>query len=201
MFDKGKNGFPGLFVGCVTHTVSPYAWHIGYGVTPLLMPGGPLNMAQQAFFNLDGLRRTDNGTVGSISDHELHLPMSGMRFHFDEYGIPTGNILSNGKDKEHDFWSSPKSIRHVLDKNPDALASSYDQTFLLTHKYADSSRRHSPAAILSSPRSGVTMEVYTDQDALRVHTWSEEQTGEIYLLLFRLCVRSGSRRLMCLLFS
>ncbi|KAK4119456.1 galactose mutarotase-like protein [Parathielavia appendiculata] len=181
MFDKGKNGFPGLFVGCVTHTVSPYTWHIGYGVTPLLLPGGPLNMAQQAFFNLNGLRRTDNGTIGSVTDHYLYLPMSGMRFHFDENGISTGNILSNPKGKEHDFWSSPKTVGKVLINNSGELASSYDQTFTLAHKYADSSRRQKPAAILSSSWSGITMEVYTDQDALRVHTWSEEQTGPLRL--------------------
>ena len=58
MFDRGKNGFPGLFISCVTHTVTPHEWHIEYGVTPLLMPGGPINMAQQVYFNLDGLRKS-----------------------------------------------------------------------------------------------------------------------------------------------
>lgn len=189
MFDKGKNGFPGLFVGCVTHTVSPHTWHIGYGVTPLLMPGGPLNMAQQAFFNLDGLRKTggENGTVDTVADHELHLPMSGMRFRFDEQGVPTGDILSNSRGKEHDFWSKPRAIGDVLDKSSEAMASSYDQTFMLAHKYDDYSRRTTPAAILSSPRSGVSMEVYTDQDALRVHTWSEEQTGEFKISIKHHC--------------
>lgn len=173
MFDKGKNGFPGLFVGCVTHTVTPYEWHIQYGVTPLLMPGGPLNMAQQAFFNLDGLRRKVNGTIGSIADHTLHMPLSGMRFDFDERGIPTGNILSNRKGEEHDFWSGPKNIKGVGARDP-----AYDETFLIAHKYADYSRREQPAAVLSSEHSGITMEVYTDQDAIRVHTWSEEMNGE-----------------------
>jgi aldose 1-epimerase len=179
MFDKGENGFPGLFVGCVTHTVTPYEWHIGYGVTPLLMPGGPINMAQQAFFNLDGLRRTTkNGTVASVLDYTLHLPLSGMRFDFDELGIPTGDLLSNRRGTEHDFWSGPKMISEMLSKNPDAMESAYDQTFAIAHKYADISRRDTPVAVLSSPYSGLTLEVYTDQDALRVHTWSKETNGE-----------------------
>jgi len=178
MFDKGKNGFPGLFVGCVTHTVSPFEWHIEYGVTPLLMPGGPLNMAQQAFFNLDGLKKTANGTIGNVLDHKLHLPMSGMRFDFDRYGIPTGNILSNRKGKEHDFWSGPRSFKDILDRNPEALSSVYDETFTISHKYEDYSRREKPSAILSSERSGITMEVYTDQNGIRVHTWNDQIIGE-----------------------
>ena len=178
MFDRGKNGFPGLFVGCVTHTVTPYEWSIQYGVTPLLMPGGPLNMAQQAFFNLDGLRKTVNGTVGSVADHKLHLPYSGMRFDFDDQGIPTGDILSNRKGREHDFWSHPKNIAGIADANPEIPVSSYDETFMIAHKYDDYSRRDTPAAVLSSEKSGITMEVFTDQEAIRVHTWTDKENGE-----------------------
>jgi aldose 1-epimerase len=178
MFDKGKNGFPGLFISCVTHTVTPHKWHIEYGVTPLLMPGGPINMAQQVFFNLDGLRRTTDGTIGSIADHILHLPMSGMRFDFDDRGISTGNILSNRKGEEHDFWSSPKNIKDALSRSPEAPASLYNETFMIAHRYADYSRRAQPAAILSSELSGISMEVYTDQDAIRVRTWGDELNGE-----------------------
>lgn len=181
MFDRSENGFPGLFVGCITHTVTPYEWHIGYGVTPLLMPGGPVNMAQQVFFNLDGLKKTVNGTIGSISDHKLHLPMSGMRFDFDSDGIPTGNILSNRKGEEYDFWSSPRTMKDALSGDSETSASGYDETFMISHKYADYSRRDKPVAVLSSENSGVTMEVYTDQDAIRVHTWDDEINGQLSL--------------------
>ncbi|KAH8651293.1 putative aldose 1-epimerase family protein [Xylariales sp. PMI_506] len=181
MFDKGKNGFPGLFISCVTHTVTPHEWHVEYGVTPLLMPGGPINMAQQVYFNLDGLKKTADGSIGSVADHILHLPMSGMRFDFDKQGISTGNILSNKKGEEHDFWSSPKNIKDVLNSNPEEPASLYDETFMIAHKYADYSRRSQPAAILSSERSGISMEVYTDQDAIRVRTWDDKVNGPLDL--------------------
>lgn len=177
MFDRNQNGFPGLFVGCITHTVTPHEWHIGYGVTPLLMPGGPINMAQQVFFNLDGLKKTANGTIPSIVDHKLQMPMSGMRFDFDNYGIPTGDILSNRKGGQYDFWSNPKVMKDVLSGKSEILDSGYDETFMISHKYADYSRRDHPVAVLSSENSGITMEVYTDQDALRVHTWDSEVNG------------------------
>ena len=174
-FDRATNGFPGTFVGSITHTVTPYQWHIGYGVTPLLAEGGPLNLAQQVFFNLDGLRTSGNNTV---LDHKLHLPLSGMRFGVDELGVATGDVLSNRKGKEHDFWSGSKEIRDALKANHQG--SSYDETFMLSHRHPDT-KRENPAAILSSARSGITMEVYTDQDALHVHTW-DQKNGELILI-------------------
>jgi aldose 1-epimerase len=177
-FDYKKEGFPGIFVGCITHTVYPYEWHIGYGVTPLLAEGGPLNLAQQVFFNLDGLSTNGSNTV---LNHKLHLPLSGLRFGVDELGIPTGDLLSNREGKEHEFWSGPKEIKESLNANTTPF--SYNETFMLSHRHTDT-KRDDPAAILSSDRSGITMEVYTDQDALHVRTWGEKD-GELivfYLL-------------------
>ncbi|KAK3936665.1 aldose 1-epimerase family protein [Diplogelasinospora grovesii] len=177
MFDRSWNGFPGLYVGCVTHTVTPYRWDIGIGVTPLLMPGGPLNLGQQVFWNLDGLK-TVNGS-STVLDHTLHLPLSGMRFDLDEQGIPTGNILSNRKGKEHDFWSVPKRLGDDDAVDEDTV---YDETFMLSHRHSDFvSKRENPAAILSSPHSGISVELYTDQDALHVHTWNDKNAGPLSL--------------------
>ena len=39
-----------------------------------------------------------------------------------------------------------------------------------------------PVATLSSERSGITMELFTDQDAVRVRTWDEEKNGEYRFL-------------------
>ena len=174
-FDRSWNGFPGLYVGCVTHTVSPYRWDIGIGVTPLLMPGGPLNLGQQVFFNLDGMREA-NGT-NTILDHTLHLPLSGMRFGLDERGVPTGDLLSNKKGSKFDLWNGPKRLGDIVEKATaptEAEAAVLDETFMLSHRYPDfTSKRETPVAILSSPHSGISVQLYTDQDALHVHTWDE----------------------------
>lgn len=182
-FDHKKNGFPGIFVGCITHTVYANEWHIGYGVTPLLAEGGPLNLGQQVFFNLDGLKG-GNGTsnVGNtVLDHKLHLPLSGMRFGFDELGIPTGDLLGNRKGKEHDFWSGPKAMGDSLNSN--TRDSSYDETFMLSHRHSDDKREH-PVAILASNRTGISMEVYTDQDALHVQTWGQKNGEFLNITLY-----------------
>jgi aldose 1-epimerase len=173
MFDRMRNGFPGLFVSCLTHTVTPYSWRIAYGVTPALTPG-PINLSQQVFFNLDGLRSNATNTV---LDHKLHLPSAGLRFGFDEFGISTGDLLSNKKGQEYDFWSDSRYIGDGM-KQKIGPALGYGETFALSHK-EKGDKEESPAVILTSPRSGVTMELYTDQDALHVHTWSEKN-GEIF---------------------
>ncbi|KAK2024497.1 putative aldose 1-epimerase family protein [Colletotrichum zoysiae] len=177
LFDRQWNGFPGVFASCLTHTVTPYEWRIAFGVTPLLV-AGPINLSQQVFLNLDGFRSSPaspsimpGGADGNTSlmqaqklspSHRLQLPSSGMRFAVDSQGIPTGDLLSNRKGGENDFWSSAKTVlegRHGL-----------DNIFSVAHRHPEH-KMSNPAAILSSTYSGISMSLYTDQDALRVNTW------------------------------
>lgn len=175
LFDNRWNGFPGIFASCVTHTVTPYEWRIAFGVTPLLK-AGPINLSQQVFFNLDGFR-TINASInetdhGMVLDHRLRLPVAGMRFDVDERGIPTGDLKSNREGTEHDFWSAEKSIGEGIKNGLAGL----DVTYALSHK-PSGDKEDEPVAILSSNISGVTMELYTDQDALHVITWNQDRFG------------------------
>ncbi|KAK8126996.1 aldose-1-epimerase [Apiospora kogelbergensis] len=177
LFDRSWNGFPGTAASCLTHTVTPYEWRIAFGVTPT-KKAGPINMSQQAFFNLDGFK---SNATRTIQDHTLHLPFSGLRFGADELGIPTGDILAGKQHGQHDFWSAASPIGERLRQRPGELqhcchseggtCCGYDETFLVSRSQPWK-KEDSPAAILSSPRSGITMELYTDQEALHVHTWN-----------------------------
>ena len=167
-----------MYASSLTHTVTPYEWRIAYGITPALAPG-PINLSQQVFFNLDGLKSNAKNTV---FNHTLHLPSAGMRFGFDEVGLSTGDLFRNEKGKEFDFWSGPRKIEDGMKQKPEShlmcvdkasLNCGYDETFLLSHKQKGT-KDDSPAVILSSPLSGITMKLYTDQDALHVHTWNEK---------------------------
>lgn len=178
LISKRLNGFPGMYASSLTHTLTPYEWKIAYGITPALKPG-PINLSQQVFFNLDGLRTNATNTV---LNHTLHLPSAGMRFGVDEFGLSTGDIFRNEKGKEFDFWSGQRNIEDGMKQRPEShlmcedRASpncGYDETFLLSHKQKGN-KHDTPAAILSSPLSGITVELYTDQDALHVHTWNEK---------------------------
>ncbi|KAH1744275.1 hypothetical protein KXV78_006670 [Aspergillus fumigatus] len=174
LFDNRWNGFPGIFASCVTHTVTPYEWRIAFGVTPLLK-AGPINFSQQVFFNLDGFRgnaSTSDASDSTVLNHRPRLPSSGMRFDVDEWGIPTGDMKSNREGKEFDFWSADKFIGDEVQKGN----AGSDVTYVLSHKPLGD-KEDEPVAILSSKPSGVTMELYTDQDALHVHTWNSDLAG------------------------
>ncbi|KAJ8229359.1 hypothetical protein LV156_007261 [Aspergillus fumigatus] len=171
LFDNRWNGFPGIFASCVTHTVTPYEWRIAFGVTPLLK-AGPINFSQQVFFNLDGFRgnaSTSDASDSTVLNHRPRLPSSGMRFDVDEWEIPTGDMKSNREGKEFDFWSADKFIGDEVQKGN----AGSDVTYVLSHKLLGD-KEDEPVAILSSKPSGVTMELYTDQDALHVHTWNSD---------------------------
>lgn len=168
LFDRMWNGFPGVFASCITHTVTPYEWRIAFGVTPLRRPG-PINLAQQVFFNLDGFRALDNDTTTvALSQHALHLPSSGLRFGFDELGLSTGDLLRNKQGTEHDFWSSPRELGSVLHSSGDG--GGYDETFHISRK-PFANKEELPVAILSSASSRISLEVFGDRDALHVQTW------------------------------
>lgn len=194
LFDRSWNGFPGIAASCLTHTVTPYEWHVAWGVTPLITPA-PIALSQTVYFNLDGFRVDEAGIAagnstsrssGTVLDHELQLPSSGMRFEVNEHGVPTGGFRPNAQYGPHDFWSSsepfpgplPPGARTIRDgvsaqESRVTPPVGYDETFIISHP--DTGNKHSaPAAILSSPHSGISVSIFTDRDALRVHTWNEE---------------------------
>lgn len=180
LFDRSWNGFPGTAAACLTHTVTPYEWRIAFGVTPTRKPS-PINMSQQVFWNLDGFAA--NSSL-KVTGHHLHLPFSGLRIDLDEKGVPTGDIKANKQSSAYDFWSSGKSIGRGLDQMrgsasamgdvPQVQSSGYDETFLISRSQPWKRGDH-PVAGLSSTHSGISVELYTDQEALHVHTWNEGQ--------------------------
>jgi aldose 1-epimerase len=158
----GKNGFPGNSGSSLSHSVYPYEWRIAYGVTPTRTSiRVPINLSHKTFFNLDGFRKGSE----TIKEHRLRLPFSGLRLEEDEHGIPTGDIKGNRIDTAYDFWSSSKRLSESLGD-----LGALDHLFLVQRPnpwHKDSY----PVASLSSDRSGITVDMYTDQEAVRLLTW------------------------------
>ncbi|KAK9439894.1 Glycoside hydrolase-type carbohydrate-binding, subgroup [Metarhizium brunneum] len=165
VFDRaGKNGFPGNSGSALTHSVYPYEWRISYGVTPTRTSDPvPINLSHKTFWNLDGFREGSE----TIKEHRLHLPFSGLRLEEDQDQIPTGNIKGNTKDSEYDFWSLPRSLDVGL-----ARKGSYDDLFLV-NRHQPWEMDSNPVASLSSVKSGITLNMYTDQAAVRLVTWDK----------------------------
>jgi aldose 1-epimerase len=174
VFDRAWNGFPGTAGSSLTHTVTPYEWRIAYGITPT-RGRSPYDLSQQVFWNLDGFAANSSRT---IAEHTLHLPYSGLRLETDEYGIPTGDIKGNRLNSTYDYWSAARSLSSGLNSPTKHSNTSgcrngggYDDTFLISRSQPWNRDDHLVAS-LESPRSGIKVDLYTDQEALHVLTWN-----------------------------
>lgn len=166
IYDRGANGFPGVSGASLTHTVTPFAWHMSYGSTPM-KEAGPLDLSHQVFWNLDGFAENSTRT---IEKHKLSLPFSGLRLDIDDDKIPTGDIHGNKKSSGYDFWSGPRPLAVALNHSGDAPPG-LDNTFL-TSRSQPWAKDHKPVASLESEQSGVKLDFYADQEALQVVTWN-----------------------------
>ncbi|KAL2071879.1 hypothetical protein VTL71DRAFT_13114 [Oculimacula yallundae] len=167
IYDRGANGFPGVAGASLTHTVTPFAWHMSYGSTPM-KEAGPLDLSHQVYWNLDGF---NNQSTRTVKNHKLSLPYSGLRLGVDEDRVPTGDILGNKKGSGYDFWSAPRPLAVALNQTG-AESSGLDNTFL-TSRSQPWAKDFKPVATLESGQSGIKLDLYTDQEALQVKTWNE----------------------------
>jgi aldose 1-epimerase len=164
VFDRvGRNGFPGNAGSSLTHSVFPYEWRISYGVTPSRTSDPvPINLSHQTYWNLDGFGANSSGT---IAKHTLHLPFSGLRLDENEHGIPTGDIKGNTKKSCHDFWSESKLLGDCPKEK-----GKYNDLYLISRQ-SPWEKDSKPVASLSSAKTGIRVDMYTDQEAIRLLTW------------------------------
>lgn len=148
----GEEGYPGELSVKVSYTLENDAVIIEY--TAKSTKDTVINLTNHAYFNLSGV-----GT--SILDHTLLLNADRIA-EVDETLIPTGRLL-DAKNTPFDFTKA-KLIGQDIDKYHPQLkiGGGYDHGFVLFEA--------SPAAILSSPESRITMTVETSEGAIQIYT-------------------------------
>ena len=178
VFDREWNGFPGKPAACITHSLKPYEWQVGIGFVAVKTPS-PVSMSQQVFWNLDGFQ---GDSAPTVANHTLKLPYSGLRFHTDDEGAPSGDLRGNLRGSTYDFWSEGRRLDMISANEREARTRTrtLDETFIISRSQPWK-REDGPAAVLASDKTGITVELYTDQEALRVHTW-DDQDGKQSLL-------------------
>ena len=155
----GDNGFPGNVKAYVTYTLTDQnAIDIWYEATtdkPTV-----INMTNHSYFNLDG------DPAGNVLDDILYIKSStttpagpGL--------IPTGEIISLiGTPMD---FNTPKRIGDDIDKRDFEqidLGNGYDHNWILD-TMGDIT---DPAVILTSPKTGISLEVYTDEPGIQVYS-------------------------------
>ncbi|KAM0455889.1 hypothetical protein ACHAPV_002982 [Trichoderma viride] len=169
----GKEGFPGEVVSHITYTVKENQWDFVM-VAQATTKKTPIMLSSHTYWNLDGFA---NNQTQTALNHTLHLPYGGQRVDVDGFLIPTGDIVANKKDTANDFWSEPKQLgkgfqQSGIKENCGNNCTGFD-TCYLTNRGALGNfdwRTEGPVASLSSPWSGIHLDVYSDQDAFQVYT-------------------------------
>lgn len=139
----------------------------------------------QVYWNLDGFQNPDDPTV---NNYTVHLPYSGQRVAVDGILIPNGTILPNEQGGVFDFWSSPKKLGANL-TSPDLVGGcgsgcvGYDTCWLVNREQNGPYdwRVSGPVATVSSPFSGIQIDIFSDQQAFQIYT-CPGQNGMFYLV-------------------
>jgi len=149
----GEEGYPGNLTVNVTYTLENDTLTIEYSAES--DADTIVNLTNHAYFNLGGVGEE------SVLDQTLTLHASAIA-EVDETLIPTGRLLPV-QNTPFDF-NMPKRIGCDIAASDGQLriGSGYDHGFLLTE--------HTPAAILSSEKSGISMAVSTTEPAIQVYT-------------------------------
>ena len=155
----GDNSFPGTVNAYVTYTLTDQnaidIWYEATSDKPTV-----INMTNHSYFNLDG------DPAGNVLDDILYIKSSTTTA-VGEGLIPTGEIVSL-LDTPMDF-NTPKRIGDDIDKTDFeqiALGNGYDHNWILD----TNGDITVPAASLVSPKTGIKLEVYTDEPGIQVYS-------------------------------
>ncbi|WP_228084986.1 aldose epimerase family protein [Mucilaginibacter sp. JRF] len=153
----GEGGYPGTLTVDVTYELTDEnELKIAYKATT--DKATVINLTNHAYFNLNG----HNGA--EITNHQLYIAAD--RFTpVDSTLIPTGK-LQPVKGTPFDFTSA-KVIGHDIDADDQQLkyGKGYDHNFVLNqHDF------EKPVATVSSPETGISMEVYTTEPGVQFYS-------------------------------
>ena len=163
----GDNNFPGNVTANVTYTLtSDNAIDIKYDATTDKTT--VINMTNHSYFNLSG------DMSKPATDHILYVASDSIT-PVDSTYMTTGEMMAV-KDTPFDF-NTPKTIAPdvtAFDNEQVKFGNGFDHNWVLNTKGDDTK----VAARLTSPISGITLEVYTNEPGIQVYT-GNFLTGEV----------------------
>ncbi len=153
----GDMGYPGTLTVCVRIALDePNALSLTY--MAVSDEDTIINLTNHAYFNLNGY------DGGDVLDTELQIFAEAI-LPVNEHLIPTGEYLPV-EGTPFDFRAAKPIGRDIKESHAQLrLGSGYDHNFILGN-----AMEYRRAAVAHSPRSGITMECYTDQPGVQMYT-------------------------------
>lgn len=142
----GEAGFPGELTVSTTYRIESGLLTMTHEATTTAPT--PVSLTNHAYWNLAG--------TGSARGHQIQLSAQ-RRVSTDDAGIPSGELTDLHKTP-HDL-GRPRSVASVIGE-----LGGLDACYVV-----DNAPRSSPSAVLSERKSGLRMEVVTDQPSIQVY--------------------------------
>ena len=165
----GENGFPGNVTATATYTVkSDNTLDIVFGGTT--DKETVLNMTNHSYFNLNGDPSKEGFDQVMYINADKFTPA-------DSLYIPTGEI-KNVEGTPMDF-RTPTEIGKKVDYNFDQIknATGYDHNWCLNTYKDGKGDDKTVCASLYSPKTGILLEVFTNEPGIQVYTGNFQGTG------------------------
>lgn len=165
----GENGFPGNVTATATYTVkSDNTLDIVFGATT--DKETVINMTNHSYFNLNGDPSNEGFDQIMYVNADKFTPS-------DKLYIPTGEI-KDVTGTPMDF-RTPTEIGKKVDYNFEQIknATGYDHNWCLNTYKNGKGDDKTVCASLYSPKSGILMEVFTNEPGIQVYTGNFQGTG------------------------
>ena len=178
LLDKGLEKFPGDVISHATFSVSTEKSPDNPKGLPqlttklvslALTKKTPVMLANHIYWNLNAFKED-----GVLKDTYMQLPLSKRFVAADSIEIPTGNIsdVSTAYDGALDF-TTPKLVGQDIKKTSGLCGggcTGYDTCFLVDRPSYAAQNSLVPAARLASKKTGISLDVATNQAALQIYS-------------------------------
>nr|MBP3282106.1 galactose mutarotase [Treponema sp.] len=158
----GEQGFPGnLDITVVYSLNSRDELTFSYRAVPDRKT--PVNMTNHTYFNLNGVLDSKRDVLNHVMtlDSDKILEIDGQL-------IPTGRILDVSERSEFDFRKG-KEVGMDIGKCDERIGGGYDNCFV-TKAFGGNAGKPVFFGTVSSPITGISMDMFTDQEGMQVYS-------------------------------
>lgn len=159
----GFQGFPGSVIARASYALDNNGtFNIQMDANVTDDKSTPIMLSHHVYWALHGY----SGTNDTILNHTLHMPQADKYIKTDGILIPTGEVPSV-KDTPYDFQTA-RTFNERFNETKGVCGTGcqgWDSCFVMSEH-----DRNSTILTLSSPETGIRLDIKTDQDAIQVYT-------------------------------